>query len=102
MRRRVAWTVVRRAECAEPRAWDTVRGAVLPLIRARRHALSCHRAPHFGNSVQVGGSGAQGRNRTTDTGFSVPFCPSEKARFPLGTSVKHVPRPVKAGTPNHG
>jgi len=35
-------------------------------------------------------------------GFSVPFCPSEKARFPLGTSVKHVPRPVKAGTPKHG
>ena len=35
-------------------------------------------------------------------GFSVPFCPSEKARFPLGTSVKHVPRPVKVGTPKHG
>src|SRR5207253_4617291 len=45
------------------------------------------------------GIGAQGRNRTPTRGFSVPFCPSEKARSPLGTSVKHVPRPVKPGTP---
>ena len=35
-------------------------------------------------------------------GFSVSFSPSEKARFPLGASVKHVPRPVEAGTPKHG
>ncbi len=35
-------------------------------------------------------------------GFSVPSSPSGRASFPLEASVKHVPRPVKAGTPKHG
>src|SRR5437868_3657278 len=35
-------------------------------------------------------------------GFSVPSSPSRRASFPLGTSVKHPARPVKAGTPKHG
>src|SRR5436853_5877285 len=35
-------------------------------------------------------------------GFSVPSSPSRRASFPLGTSVKHPSRPVKAGTPKHG
>src|SRR2546421_2655868 len=35
-------------------------------------------------------------------GFSVPLSPSRRARLPLGTSVEHVARPVKAGTPKHG
>ena len=35
-------------------------------------------------------------------GFSVPSSPSRSASSPLGTSVEHVARPVKAGTPKHG
>ena len=52
-------------------AWDTVRGAVLPLIRARRHALSCHRAPvrslrQLGPSPRKWCPGAESNHRHGD------------------------------------
>src|SRR5882724_3630464 len=58
-------------------AWDTVRGAVLPLIRARRHALSCHRAPvrslrQPGPSPRKWCPGAESTHRHGDFGQSAP------------------------------
>ncbi len=61
-------------------AWDTVRGAVLPLIRARRHALSCHRAPvrslrQLGPSPRKWCPGAESNHRHGD--FQSPALPTE-------------------------
>ena len=44
--------------------------------------------------------GAESNHRHGD--FQSPLGPSGRASFPLGTSVKHPSRPVKAGTPKHG